>query len=671
MWVARGSDLPRHHCPRGVAEVKHSVMSDLTITLPDGTQKQVPAGTDIATFVETQIGRGLAKAALAAKIDGQIVDLFTPLTRDVKIQVLTAKDSEGLDLMRHSAAHVVASAAQRLFPEVKVTIGPVVPEVPSWDHPGFYYDFDYEKGFTPEQLDEIEAEANKIIAAGAKFSMRRLPIAEAIAVFRAKGETFKVEIIEDLAAKGTKEVSLYQHGDWEDLCRGPHVPDAAKLGVIKLAMAAGAYWRGDQRNKQLQRVYGLVFPDKKALTAHLTLLEEARKRDHRKLGKELELFLTHPYAPGAAFWLPKGTVIYQTLADAMRKLLLANGYGEVKTPLVFNKALWETSGHAAKYHENMFHFEVEAQEFSLKPMNCPSHMLIYASKKRSYRELPLRYYSMDVLHRNEPSGALGGLTRVRQFQQDDAHLFCMPEQLQAEAEALIGLVDKVYGALGLKYSAKLSTVPEGFIGGVEVGRKAEAMLKSVLEARRLDYVVNAGDGAFYGPKIDFDVTDSLNRKWQCATIQADFVQPERFDLHFIGEDGGEHRPVVIHRAIFGSFERFIAILIEHYAGVFPAWLAPVQARVLTVSDKFLAYGREVRDALLAKGFRVELDEKSDKLGAKIREAELAKVPYLLVIGEKETAERGVSPRKHGGEDLKQMPLETFVAKLAAETKIPF
>lgn len=646
-------------------------MADLTITLPDGTQKQVSSGTTLAVFIETQIGRGLAKAALGAKLDGKLLDLSTPILADAKIQVLTARDAEGQDLMRHSAAHVVASAVQRLFPDAKVTIGPVVPEVPGWDHPGFFYDFDYPQGFTPEQLDLIEVEANKIVAENVKFVRRELPIDEAIPVFAKKGEAFKVEIIQDLKAKGAEVVSLYQHGDWEDLCRGPHLPETSKAGVIKLAMAAGAYWRGDHRNKQLQRIYGLVFSDKKALAAHVGLLEEARKRDHRKLGRELDLFLTHPYAPGAAFWLPKGTSLYQTLSDAMRRLLLAHGYGEVKTPLIFNKALWETSGHWEKYRQNMFQFEVEEQEFSLKPMNCPSHMLIYGSKRRSYRELPLRYYTQDVLHRNEPSGALGGLTRVRQFQQDDAHLFCTPEQIPAEAEALIDLISEVYGAFGLKFTAKLSGAPADFLGGAEVAQKAEAVLKSVLEAKKLEYTLNQGDGAFYGPKIDFDVTDSLNRKWQCATIQLDYVLPERFGLNFIGEDGAEHRPVVIHRAIFGSYERFLAILIEHFAGVFPTWLAPVQARILTVSDKFLGYGREVRDVLTAHGLRVELDENSDKLGAKIRDAEMAKVPYLVVIGEKEAGQRAVSPRKHGGEDLKLMSLDEFAGRLVVEGKPPF
>ena len=643
----------------------------LTITLPDGTPKRVAAGTTVGTFVEMQIGRGLAKAALGAKLDGKLVDLATHLRADAQIQVLTSKSAEGLELMRHSAAHVVASAVQRLFPEAKVTIGPVVPEVPGWDYPGFFYDFDYAQGFTPEQLDQIEVEANKIVASGAKFARRELSIDEAIPLFKAKGENFKVEIIEDLKAGGTQTVSLYQHGDWEDLCRGPHVPETSKVGVIKLAMAAGAYWRGDHRNKQLQRIYGLVFPDRKALEAHVGMLEEARRRDHRKLGKELELFMIHPYAPGAAFWLPKGTVLYQTLGDAMRRLLLAHGYGEVKTPLVFNKSLWETSGHWDKYRENMFQFEVEEQAFSLKPMNCPSHMLIYGSKRRSYRELPIRYYTQDVLHRNEPSGALGGLTRVRQFSQDDAHVFCTPEQVHAEATAVIDLIETVYAGFGLTFSAKLSTAPTGFLGGAEVAAKAEAVLKSVLEAKKLAYAMSSGDGAFYGPKIDFEVTDSLNRKWQCATIQLDYVLPPRFGLNYIGEDNGEHVPVVIHRAIFGSYERFLAILIEHYAGVFPVWLSPVQARILTVSDKFMDYGREVRDQLVARGLRVELDEQSDKLGAKIRDAEMAKVPYLVVLGEKEQAARAVSPRKHGGEDLKSMSLSDFEALLVAQAKPPF
>jgi threonyl-tRNA synthetase len=645
--------------------------SEITVTLPDGTQKKVAAGTPIGTFVAEQIGRGLAKAALGAKLNGKTVDLFKTIDTDASLEVLTPKSEGGQEMLRHSAAHVVASAVQRLFPKAKVTIGPVVPEVPGWDFPGFYYDFDYEAGFTPEELQKIEEESNRVVKENVPFSRRDLPIDEAIGVFEKMGENFKVEIIRDLAERGESVVSLYRHGEFEDLCRGPHIPETGRIGVIKLAFSSGAYWRGDHRNKQLQRVYGMVFPDQKSLDAHLALLEEARRRDHRKLGKELELFITHHYAPGAAFWLPKGTVLYQTLSDAMRRMLLAEGYGEVKTPLIFNKALWETSGHWEKYRENMFMFESEEQTFSLKPMNCPSHMLIFGSRKRSYRELPMRLHDQGVLHRNEPSGALGGLTRVRQFSQDDAHLFVTEEQIGPEVSKLVALVDRVYSAFGLAYSAKLSTRPAKFLGEIASWDRAEKDLAAALASLGLQTTIAPGEGAFYGPKIDFDVTDSLKRRWQCATIQLDSQMPSRFGLTYIGEDGKEHTPVVIHRAIFGSFERFIAILIEHYAGAFPTWLAPVQARVLTVSDRFLGYGREVADVLRARGLRVELDEASDKLGAKIREAEIAKIPYAVVVGEKESQQRGVSPRRHGAEDLKLMGLDAFTELLVAEARPPF
>ncbi|HUB07699.1 MAG TPA: threonine--tRNA ligase [Myxococcales bacterium] len=639
-------------------------MEQVTVTLPDGTQKQADRGTRIADFVASAIGKGLAKAALVAKIDGELVDLSRPLEKDAKLEVVTTKSPEALEVARHDAAHVVASVVQRLFPGTQVTIGPTIED-------GFYYDFARDQPFTPEDLEKIEVAANAEIAADHPFVREEVSPAAAVQLFEGKGEKYKVEIIEDIVAKGAKTLTLYRHGDWVDFCLGPHGPSTGRIGVVKLTSVAGAYWRGDSRNPMLQRIYGTAFFDKKALDAHLARLEEAKKRDHRKLGKELELFMTHPWAPGAAFWLPKGTVLYQTLSDCMRRLLLSEGYVEVKTPLIYNKALWERSGHWEHYQENMFTFQSEEQTFSLKPMNCPSHMLIFGSRRRSYRELPMRLHSQDVLHRNEASGTLGGLTRVRQFQQDDGHTYLEESQIGEEAAKLFALLDRVYKAFGLGYTAKLSTRPEKFGGEVALWDRAEAALAAALKAQGLPFTTAPGEGAFYGPKIDFDVHDSLGRKWQCATFQLDFVMPRRFELSYVGEDNAEHVPVVIHRAIYGSFERFIAILIEHYAGAFPAWLAPVQARVVTVADRFLDYGREVAAELAAKGIRVEVDASADKLGAKIREAELAKIPYILVIGEKEQAARAVAPRQHGKGDLGQMPLAKLVELLQHEGKPPF
>ncbi|HZH76384.1 MAG TPA: threonine--tRNA ligase, partial [Archangium sp.] len=549
----------------------------ITVTLPDGSQKQAARGTTIADFVRESIGAGLAKAALFARVNDQDVDLTRPLDEDVKLQIFTSKSPEGLDLIRHDAAHVVASAVQRLFPGTQVTIGPATEE-------GFYYDFFREKPFTPEDLEKIEAEANKEISQNLPFVRTEISMDEAIKLFEEKGEKFKVEIVKDIAARGAKTLTLYTHGDWVDFCLGPHAPSTGKIGVIKLLSTSGAYWRGDHRNPMLQRIYGTAFFDKKALDQYVTRMEEARKRDHRKLGKELDLFHFHQFAPGSAFWTPKGTTLYNTLATFMRRLTSETGYVEIKTPLLFNKGLWEISGHWGKYKENMFlvlDSESGEHDFSLKPMNCPSHHIYYGFKKHSYRDLPLRLHTQDVLHRNEAAGSLGGLTRVRQFCQDDAHIYCMESQIADEVRRFVQLLDRVYSAVGLKYAVKLSTRPENRLGTDEQWDRAEGGLKSALESLGLEYELKPGDGAFYGPKIDFDVSDSIGRKWQLGTMQLDYQAPERFDLTYIGDDNAEHRPVVLHRAIYGSFERFIAILIEHFAGAFPAWLAPVQAVLVT------------------------------------------------------------------------------------------
>jgi len=638
----------------------------IQITLPDGSTKAAPAGIRVGDFVKESIGAGLAKAAVIARFNGNEVDLTRPLTEDGKLEILTSKTPEALDTIRHDAAHVVASAVQKLFPGTQVTIGPTI-------EGGFYYDFFRDRPFTPEELEQIEAEANKEIAQNVPFVREEVAVADAIKLFESKGEKFKVEIIQDIVARGAKTLTLYRHGDWVDFCLGPHGPSTGKIGAIKLLSTSGAYWRGHHRNPMLQRIYGTAFFDKKDLDAWLKQQEEAKKRDHRKLGRELDLFEFFPEAPGAVFWSPKGTVLYQVLADRMKRWTRENGYQEIKTPLLYNKALWEKSGHWGKYRENMFlvlDSETGEHDFSLKPMNCPSHHLYFASRKHSYRELPLRYSTQDVLHRNEASGSLSGLTRVRQFAQDDAHIYCTEAQLADEVKRFIQLLDKVYAAFGLTYVAKFGTRPAVRIGDDALWDRAEAALESAVKSLGIEYQQNPGDGAFYGPKLDFHVKDSIGRTWQLGTIQADYNAPERFSLAYVGEDNAEHRPVVLHRAIYGSFERFIAILVEHYAGAFPAWLAPIQVQLVTVADRQLPYAHEVLELLRSRGFRAELDERGMTMNAKIREAQLHKIPFTLVIGDREVEQRAVAPRRYGGEDLKGMPLDAFLELLSKEAAVP-
>ena len=638
----------------------------IQITLPDGSTKAAPAGIRVGDFVKESIGPGLAKAAVLARFNGNEVDLTRPLTENGKLEVLTSKTPEALDTIRHDAAHVVASAVQKLFPGTQVTIGPTI-------EGGFYYDFFRDRPFTPEELEQIEAEANKEIAQNVPFVREEVSVGDAIKLFESKGEKFKVEIIEDIVARGAKTLTLYRHGDWVDFCLGPHGPSTGKIGAIKLLSTSGAYWRGDHRNPMLQRIYGTAFFDRKDLDAWMKQQEEARKRDHRKLGRELDLFEFFPESPGAAFWSPKGTVLYQVLADRIRRWTRENGYQEIKTPLLYNKALWEKSGHWGKYRENMFlvlDSETGEHDFSLKPMNCPSHHLYFASRKHSYRELPLRYSTQDVLHRNEASGSLSGLTRVRQFAQDDAHIYCTEGQLADEVKRFIQLLDKVYAAFGLTYVAKFGTRPPTRIGDDALWDRAEAALESAVKSLGIAYEQNPGDGAFYGPKLDFHVKDSIGRTWQLGTIQADYNAPERFELAYVGEDNAEHRPVVLHRAIYGSFERFIAILVEHYAGAFPAWLAPVQVQLVTVADRQLPYAREVLELLRSRGFRAELDERGMTMNAKIREAQLHKIPFTLVMGDREVEQRSVAPRRYGGEDLKSMALDAFLELLNKEAAVP-
>jgi threonyl-tRNA synthetase len=646
-------------------------MSLVTITLPDGSKKETAAGVSVAEFVKGSIGPGLAKAAVFARLNGQDVDLSAALHADATLQIFTTKSPEALDVARHDAAHVVADAVQQLFPGTQVTIGPVIEE-------GFYYDFYREQdgrpvAFSPAELEAIEKRSNELIAKDLPFRRSEVSAADAVKLFESKGEKFKVEIVHDIVARGATTLTLYSHGDWVDFCLGPHSPSTGKIGVIKLLSSSGAYWRGDNNKEQLQRIYGISFFDKKSLDAWAAQREEAAKRDHRRLGRDLDLFHFHPHAPGAAFWTPKGTILYQCLSDWMRRLTREDGYQEIKTPLLFNKSLWMKSGHWDKYRENLFLVQDSDSgelEFSLKPMNCPSHHVYFGFGKHSYRELPLRLHSQDVLHRNEAAGALGGLTRVRQFAQDDGHIYCREEQVGEEVFRFVKLLDRVYHAVGLKYEAKLSTRPEKRLGTDELWDRAENALKATLEKMQVPYEVKPGDGAFYGPKIDFVVSDSIGRKWQLGTMQLDYIAAERFDLNYVGDDNKEHRPVVLHRAIFGSFERFIAILIEHFAGIFPSWLSPVQAVIITVADRQADYAQKVARQLGDQGFRVEVDQRGLSMQKKIRDAEMGKVPFILIIGDREVEDSAVAPRRHGGEDLKSMSVVAFAELLRQEAAIP-
>jgi threonyl-tRNA synthetase len=625
----------------------------MNVQLPDGSLREVPENATIAD-VAASIGKRLAKDAIAGKIDGKVVDVSTPVPDGAKVEIVTAKTEEGIDTIRHSTAHLMAMAVQELFPGTQVTIGPVIEN-------GFYYDFGTDRPFTEDDLRRIEEKMQEIVKRDLPVHREVWSRDEAIATFEKLGEQYKVDIIKGIP--GDEPLSVYRQGEWFDLCRGPHVPSTGKLGAFKLMSVAGAYWRGDSRNAMLQRIYGTAWADKEQLEAYVRQIEEAKARDHRKLGKELDLFHFHPFAPGAAFWTPKGTTIYQTLSQWMRDLTRDGGYVEIKTPLLFNKGLWEISGHWGKYKENMFlvyNNETEEHDFSMKPMNCPSHHLYYGMQRHSYRDLPLRFHTQDVLHRNEATGSLSGLTRVRQFAQDDAHIYCMESQVPDEVRRFVALLDHVYNAVGLEYTAKFATRPEQRIGDDALWDRAEGLLKAALDSLGRPYELKPGDGAFYGPKIDFEVSDSLGRKWQLGTIQLDYNAPERFDLTYVGEDNAPHRPAVLHRAIYGSFERFIAILIEHFAGAFPFWLAPVQIAVLPLSEKFVEYADSVGEQIRAAGIRVEVDRSNEKLGAKIRQAQLQKVPFMLVVGEKEASTGTVSLRKRTGGDQPTLTIEELI-----------
>jgi threonyl-tRNA synthetase len=629
---------------------------EIALTLPDGSAKRVPSGTTGAELA-VSISPRLAKDALAIHVDDQLSDLSRRLEQDARVRILTAKDAEALALVRHSTAHLLAAAVLELFPGTQCGIGPATDE-------GFFYDFVVERAFVPEDLERIEQRMREIAARDLPFVRVWKPKADAEAYFSQRGEPLKVQLIEE---KSGPVSSCYDIKDvFLDFCVGPHVPSVGRLKHFKLLSTSNAYWKGDAKNQPMQRVYGTAFLSDADLKAHLTRLEEAKKRDHRKLGRELGLFTFHQWAPGAAFWLDRGTTIYQTIANYMRDVLLPNGYVELKTPLIFNKALWETSGHWQHYRENMFLVESEHEAMGVKAMNCPGHMLVFASSVRSYRDLPLRFHEQTPLHRNEASGVLSGLTRVRQFSQDDAHCFVMESQIGAEVERLLKLVQRVYGDFGLEYSVKLSTRPSEFLGEAATWDHAESELRAALAAAGQAYTINEGDGAFYGPKIDFDVTDAIGRKWQCATIQLDYQLPQRFDLKYTGADNAEHRPVVIHRAIFGSFERFLAILIEHYVGAFPLWLAPVQATLLPIADRHAPHAEAVAAQLRAAGLRVTIDARVEKIGFKIREAQLQKTPYMLVVGDREAAEGTVAVRNRSRGDLGSRTVDAFLGDALAE-----
>ncbi|MEW6489249.1 MAG: threonine--tRNA ligase [Thermodesulfobacteriota bacterium] len=627
------------------------------VTLPDGSVKEVAEGTS-AFEIAASIGKRLARDAVAAEVDGRPVDLTAPLTGDCTLKLVTGTTPEGLDVLRHSAAHLMAQAVKRLFPEVKVAIGPATED-------GFYYDFDTPRPFRPEDLEAIEAEMERLAREDIAVARQVLSREEALAFFEAQGERYKTELIRDLPEGET--LSVYRQGEFADLCRGPHVPSTGKLRAFKLLSVAGAYWRGDEKNAMLQRIYGTAFADREALEHRLKMLEEAKKRDHRKLGRELELFsIDEEVGPGLVIWHPKGALLRTILEDFERREHLKRGYQIVMGPQLLRKELWERSGHYDNYRENMYFTEVEGQSYGIKPMNCLAHMFIYKSKLRSYRDLPLRFFELGTVYRHEKSGVLHGLTRVRGFTQDDAHLLCTPDQLQDEITGILEFVKDVMEKFGFTYEVELSTRPEKSIGDDEAWERATEALRQALAVHEIPYEVNEGDGAFYGPKIDVKLKDALDRRWQCATIQADFTLPERFDLTYVAPDGERRRPVMLHRVILGSIERFIGILIEHFAGAFPTWLAPVQVVLLPITDRHIPYAKKVQGILRSRGLRAELDDRNEKLGYKVREAQLQKIPYMAVVGDKEVEQEAVSPRLRSGEARSLVPLEDFVRQLEEE-----
>lgn len=637
----------------------------IALTLPDGSTLEVPMGS-LARDVVESIGSGLAKAALAVELDSDLHDLGSSLNRSGEFRVLTFDSEEGRDVFWHSGAHLLAHAVKNLYPEAKLAIGPAVEE-------GFYYDIDFGEPISSEEFPRIEEEMGRIVKEDLEVKRHTMPVEEAKAFFAERGETYKVRILEDLHAdeevrmEGDNEVTLYSQGEWTDLCRGPHVPSTGYLKAFKVMRLAGAYWRGDQRNEQLQRIYGIVFPKASQLKEHLERIEEARKRDHRRIGREMDLFSMHEEGPGFPFWHPNGMILYNGVTGYIRRKLEERNYKEIQTPLILSADLWQQSGHWDHYRENMYFTEIDEVSYAVKPMNCPGACLIYSSGLRSYRDLPMRIAEMGICHRHEMSGVLHGLTRVRAFTQDDAHIYCTPDQVRDEVIDTINMVLEVYSDFGFEdYRVELSTRPEKFVGTVEMWDRAEADLESALESAGLQFTINEGDGAFYGPKIDFHFHDSIGRSWQLGTIQVDYSMPERFDLEYVGSDGARHRPVMIHRAILGSIERFIAILIEHYTGDFPLWIAPRQVVVIPVGELYRGYAREVAQKLKSAGVRVEVDERDEKVGYKIREGETGRIPYMLIVGQKEAEAGTVSVRRRKEGDQGETPLVDFLNQLKEE-----
>ncbi len=629
----------------------------LNITLPDGSRREFPGPVTVAE-VAASIGAGLAKAALGGKVDGKLVDTSHRIEADASLAIVTDKDADGLEMIRHSTAHLLAYAVKELFPDAQVTIGPVIEN-------GFYYDFAYKRPFTPDDLAAIEKRMGELAAKNEPVVRRVLPRDEAVEYFKGLGEHYKAEIIGSIPSN--EDVSLYREGNFEDLCRGPHVPSTGRLKHFKLMKLAGAYWRGDQNNEQLQRIYGTAWASKEALQGYLTLLEEAEKRDHRRLGRELDLFHIDDHSPGTVFWHPKGWTVWQEVEQYMRRVYRDNGYLEVKGPQILDQGLWEKTGHWDKYRENMFVTESEKRDYALKPMNCPGHIIIYKQGIKSYRDLPLRFGEFGQCHRNEPSGGLHGIMRVRAFTQDDGHIFCTEDQIQAEVVAFTTLLQKVYKDFGFtNIIYKLSTRPEKRIGSEESWDRAEAALADGLRASGCEFEYLPGEGAFYGPKIEYTLKDALGRPWQCGTIQVDPNLPERLDAEFVGEDGARHRPIMLHRAIVGSLERFIGILIEQHAGALPVWLAPTQVVVASITDAQAEYAQSVANSLQKQGVRVSLDLRNEKINYKIREHSMQKAPYILVVGDKEKANGAVAVRARGNQDLGVMALSDFQTKLQAD-----
>jgi len=633
-------------------------MADVKIILPDGSAKEYAAGTTLGEAVK-QLSNSLAKKVLAANVNGELTDLREELVDGSEVAFLTFEDEGGKHTLRHTASHILAQAVKRLWPEAKLAIGPAIDK-------GFYYDIDMEHTLTPEDLGKIEKEMSRIVKENLPITKSVMPRQEAIEFFKAKNEDYKVELIQDLPEDAV--ISCYSQGDFIDLCAGPHVASTGKVKAFKLQSIAGAYWRGDEKNKMLQRIYGTAFEKKEELDAYLHLLEEAAKRDHRKLGKELGLFVIKEEGPGFPFFLPKGMALRNELENFWREVHHEFEYEEIRTPIILNKQLWETSGHWFHYRENMYTTIIDDEEYAIKPMNCPGGILVYQNEMHSYRDFPLRYAELGLVHRHELSGALHGLFRVRAFTQDDAHVFMLPSQMQSELMKVIELFDRIYSQFGLKYHVELSTKPDNAMGDDAIWEAATEALRNAIEAKGIPYVINPGDGAFYGPKLDYHIEDSLGRTWQCGTIQLDMNLPERFQIEYVGEDGQKHRPIMIHRACFGSMERFIGILTEHYAGAFPTWMAPVQVKILPISEKHVEYAKELAKQMHRDYVRVEVDDRSEKIGYKIRQAQMAKVPYMLVVGDKEVEEGTVNVRKHGGDELGSVPFEEFFNSIKIEIK---